>query len=405
MPIYSEYKESGLGVGGTVRFPEISEPVQITHNNKEHLFASYFGINSFSKSERYATVLETDLKYKLPDENDRATLGLVDLKTKEFIPVAITRAWNFQQGCMAHWLGSSPDSLIIYNDFRKGKFVSVIMNVITKREIKVIPYPVSAVSPDGKAALSINFSRLRLTRTDYGYGGDGQNSRKEAPFPEDDGLFLIDMETGSAKLLVSIEQVKELVQPPFGGGMEWFNHTLFSRKGSKVFFISRSLSEKKSTVTRCFTVNVDGTNLQPCFPPGWEGSHFDWLNDNDLLITAMYKAKEYSHVLFTVGRQNYERVGNGLLDFDGHCSFSPDQKWLVTDTYPAGKLREQKIYLLNMKTQATLCLGNFFESEGFTEGAYWRCDLHCRWSPKGDIIGFNSTHTGSRQVFIFRLTY
>ena len=80
---------------------------------------------------------------------------------------------------MAHWLATSPDSLIIFNDLREGKFVSVIMNVFTKKEIRRIPYPVGAVSPDGKEAVSINFARLRLVRPDYGYGGDGQDSRKE----------------------------------------------------------------------------------------------------------------------------------------------------------------------------------------------------------------------------------
>ncbi len=85
-----------------VVFPKVSAPIQITDNNKEHLFASYYGINSFDNSERYVTVLQTDIKEKLPDENEPATLGLVDLDTKEFIPLTTTSAWNFQQGCMAH---------------------------------------------------------------------------------------------------------------------------------------------------------------------------------------------------------------------------------------------------------------------------------------------------------------
>ncbi len=40
------------GNGLTVKFPSVSEPVQITKGDKEHLFASYYGINSFSKSLR-----------------------------------------------------------------------------------------------------------------------------------------------------------------------------------------------------------------------------------------------------------------------------------------------------------------------------------------------------------------
>ena len=195
----------------TVHFPEFSEPIQLIDNGKEHLFASYYGINSFSADQRYATVLETDIKHRLPTEDDPATLGMVDLETQEFISLAETRAWNFQQGCMAHWLGSSPDSLIIYNDLRDGKFVSIIMNVHTKKEVKTIPYPVSAVSPNGKEAVSINFARLRITRSDYGYGGEGQDARSDARFPENDGLFLVDLETGEGKLILSIADVKDSV--------------------------------------------------------------------------------------------------------------------------------------------------------------------------------------------------
>ena len=126
-----------------LNFPVVSGPIQLTFEPYEHFFASYYGINSFSANERYATVLRTKIKDHLPDENESATLGLVDLKTKSFIPLVQTSAWNFQQGCMAHWLSTNPDSLIIYNDLRQGKFVSVILNVYTKKEKKVIPFPIS----------------------------------------------------------------------------------------------------------------------------------------------------------------------------------------------------------------------------------------------------------------------
>src|SRR5690606_38264942 len=102
-----------------------------------------------------------------------------------------------------------------------------IMNVHSKEEVRIIPYPVSAVSPDGKEAVSINFSRLRITRPDYGYGGNGQDPMEDIPFPPDDGIFLVDLETGNCRLLVSYEQVRDLVPPVGEGSIEWFNHTLF----------------------------------------------------------------------------------------------------------------------------------------------------------------------------------
>lgn len=382
-----------------VRFPEVSPAIQITSDDTEHLFASYYGINSFDRSERYVTVLETDIRFKLPGENDPATLGLVDLETKEFIPLARTRAWNFQQGCMAHWIG---DNEIIYNDYREGNFISVVLDVKSKKEIRTYPYPVSAVSHDGKEALSINFARLRLTRPDYGYGGDGQDSRKNIPFPTDDGLFLINLETGESKLLVSYDQIKNMVPPLEDGNIEWFNHTLFSRMGTKIFWLSRQMDNERR-ITTSFTVNKDGSDLRRCFPDEWAGSHYDWLNDDQLMITSNFEGKQYAHVLFTVGKNDYKRIGNGLLDYDGHGTFSPDQKWMVTDTYPSGGLREQKIFLMDMKTESVLSLGRFLHPQEYN--GFWRCDIHCRWSPGGKMIGFNSTDSGRRQAYIFKLNY
>ena len=159
----------------------------------------------------------------------------------------------------------------------------------------------------------------------------------------------------------------------------------------------------RNRITTSLTVSRDGTGLKRCFPDNWAGSHYDWLNDRELMITANYEGKQYAHVLFTVGEQDYRRLGKGLLDYDGHGTFSPDQKWMVTDTYPSSGLHEQKIYLMDMRTEAVISLGRFVQPVEFT--GFWRCDIHCRWSPEGNIIGFNSTNSGSRQAYIYRLKF
>ena len=382
-------------------FPIVSKPMAITSGPNEHFFASYYGINSWSADQRYVTVLQTPIKYRLPNEKDAATLGLVDLETNEFIPLAETRAWNFQQGCMAHWLGTYPNSRIIYNDFVDGKFVSIIMDVHTKEKIKTIPYPVAAVSPNGKEAISINFSRLRTTRESYGYGGGGQDARLSVQFPKDDGLFLVDLETGNAELLISIYDVKEQVPVVPEEGIGYFNHVLFSREGGKIFWLSRAIPVRNTT---SFIVNRDGENLQRCFPDGWGGSHFDWLTEDELMITGEFDAKDKAHILFTIGQKNYYRLGNGLLDYDGHGTFSPDGKWMVTDTYPTRISKEQKLYLMNMETEAVLPMGRYVHPAVFKDnGKDAQCDLHPRWSPNGDMIGFNSVTTGERQAYIIKL--
>lgn len=76
---------------------------------------------------------------------------------------------------------------------------------------------------------------------------------------------------------------------------------------------------------------------------------------------------------------------------------------MVTDTYPNNELREQKLHLMDMRTEAVLPLGRYVEPPKFK--GHWRCDLHPRWRPNGDMIGFKSTFSGQRQVYFLRLSF
>jgi hypothetical protein len=393
------------GVAAAEEFPAFSKPRAITSGPKDHLFASYYAINAWSADGRYATVLETDVKGRLPTEADVAVLGVVDAQdNNRFIPLTDTRCWNFQEATMAHWLGTAPQTQFIFNDMVDGKFVSVIFDMTTKTR-RVVPYPVSAVSADGKWAVSINYARLRLTRPDYGYGGNGQDARTSVTWPKDDGLWLVNLESGEAKLIVPIASVQDrMPQVKDPKALAYFCHTVFSRDGSKIFWLARSVENLtgqkvvRKWETTAFTCNRDGSNVQRCFPDGWGGSHFNWLDGERLLVTAKYNDTVYSHVLFTAGKSDYTRVGRGLLDFDGHGVFSDDGKWMATDTYP-DRMSERKLMVVRMSDQAILPLGTYFVPEIYRE-TYSRCDLHPRWRPDGRMLAFNSVHEGSRQVYV-----
>jgi hypothetical protein len=393
------------GIATAEDFPTYFKPRAITSGPREHLFASYYAINAWSADGRYAIVLETDVKNRLPTEKDVAVLGVVDAQdNNRFVPLTETRCWNFQEATMAHWWGTAPQTQFIFNDLVDGKFVSVIFDTTAKTR-RVVPYPVSAVSADGKWAVSINYARLRLTRPDYGYGGNGQDARSRVTWPTDDGLWLVNLASGDAKLIVTIASVRDrMPQVKDPKALAYFCHTVFSRDGSKIFWLARSVENLSGQQvvgrweTTALTCNRDGSNVRRCFPDGWGGSHFNWLDGDRLMVTAKYKNAAYSHVLFTVGKTDYRRLGGGLLDFDGHGVFSNDGKWMATDTYPDA-LNERKLMVLRMSDQAVLPLGTYFVPEIY-RGTYWRCDLHSRWRPDGRMLAFNSVHEGSRQVYV-----
>ncbi|HPB09903.1 MAG TPA: hypothetical protein PLU38_03505 [Kiritimatiellia bacterium] len=398
---------AGLALAGD--FPAFSAPRAMTSGPKDHLFASYYAINAWSADGRYATVLETEVKNRLPTEQDAAVLGVVDAQdNNRFIPLTETRCWNFQEAAMAHWLGTAPRTQFIFNDLVDGRFVSVIFDM-ANRTRRVVPFPVSAVSRDGRWAVSINYARLRLTRPDYGYGGNGQNARADTVWPEDDGLWLVDLASGEARLIVTIASVRDrmpAVKDP--KALAYFCHTVFSRDGSKIFWLARTVENLvgqkvvRKWETTSFTCNRDGSGVRRCFPDGWGGSHFNWLDGDRLMVTAKFKDAVWSHVLFTPGKEDYTRLGRGLLDFDGHGVFSDDGRWMATDTYP-DKLGERKLMVMRMADHAVLPLGAFFVPELYRE-QYSRCDLHPRWRPDGKMLAFNSVHEGSRQVYVVDVT-
>ena len=310
---------------------------------------------------------------------------------------------------MFHWLPWE-DGACIYNDCRDGKFVSVVYNWKTGAE-RIIPYPVSAVSEDGCTAVSVNYARLRLCRPDYGYAGEGQDPLRDSIWPESDGLWLVNVRTGEGKLILTVrDAAAQMTQIEDPRGLAYFCHTVLSKNAKRIFFLARTVENLdgqtaqfghvKLWKTSAFTIDVNGENLRRCYPDGWEGSHFNWLDDETLAVTARWNAgKCWAHTIFKVGEEDAVRhLAPGVLDWDGHLVFSPNGRFLCSDGYWNGN-KERNFVLIRLEDEAVKSLGTFFVPEEYQE-QYSRCDLHARWRPDGKQIAFNSVHEGSRQVYL-----
>lgn len=408
-------------VSGGVKadFPLIGKPVRLTNGPHEHLLANYFAINAWSSDFRYLLVLETDLNGRLPAAGERCTIGLVDTQgDNKFIPVSTTACWNFQEAAMGHWI---TDDEIAFNDLRGGRFVTVVLNWRTKEE-RILPMPISALSEDGKWAVSVNYARLFLTRPDYGYAGEGQDARENVEWPEDDGLWVMDMATGETKLILSVAAGRKLmpdtqvVPGKPGNPLAYYCHTAISKDGAKIFFLARSVDWYEKVTheipqwhTTSFTINRDGSDLRRCFPDGWGGSHFNWAPDGShkMLVTCAYSDKgaapefrfPWTLVEFEVGKEDaVRRVTHGAMEHDWHCVYSPNGKFMSGESYMF-RDNERPWVIIRLEDGMTMPLGAFSVPEAY-RSTYWRCDLHARWRPDGRQIGFNSVHEGSRQVYV-----
>ena len=391
-------------------FPEVGEPYAITQGPHDHLLASYFGIDSWSPDGRYVAVLETDVNGRLVAEDEAAKIFLVDLEDgNKMIEIGSTYCWNFQEAAMFHWLPGE-DGACLWNDRRDGKFVTVIYNWKTKQE-RLIPYPVSAVSQDGRWAVSINYARLRLTRPDYGYAGQGQEPQRDVVWPDNEGLWPVDLQSGEGKLILSIADAREqMTRIDDPRGLAYFCHTIISKGAKRIFFLARTVENLDAQVaerghvfnwkTTSFTCNLDGSNLRRCYPDGWAGSHFNWYDDDLIAVTAQWDGEGvWSHTTFKVGEEEkVHHIAPGIMDWDGHCIFSPDGKFMSTDGY-WNKAGYRSWVIVRLEDDAIKSIGRFYVPEKYRE-QYSRCDLHPRWRRDGSQLAFNSVHEGSRQVYL-----
>lgn len=386
--------------------PVRSRVAALTQGPLNHFFG-YYGICPWNESGQYLVCLQSSFQDHMPAPDEPAAIGLVAAKTGRFTQITETRAWNFQQGAMLHWNPLQPESEIIYNDRIEDRIISVVMDMNTGRK-RELPRPVNAISHDGRFALSLTYGRLGRLRKVVGYAGI-EDPNPNHPYPDDDGVFLLDLKTGESRLIVSIARVYDIIKashPELTNEHMWFNHTVFNRNDTRFFFLARTRIPGAGLETGMFTANLDGSELRQVIPYGSSVSHFDWRNDREIIATFKLANDKRVHVLFTDGRDDYRHLGGGCLDFDGHCSFSPDQQWLVTD-HKSRTLLEQSLIIYHVEsgqcyTAATLDM----QATRYITGDL-RCDFHPRWNRDGNAICFDaiSSVDGTRQLHLAYLDF
>jgi len=375
----------------------MSAPIRRITPEGVHHFHGYYDIQPWDATGRFFVCLRVGFADRPPRPDDRATLGMVDLETGEFKPLAETCAWNFQQGTMAHWLGSAPDRKIVFNSREGDRFVSVALDVHSG-ERRILPQAVAAVSPDGRAALGLNFARVAVTRPGYGYAGLEDPHAAEL-HPEGDGIHHLDIETGETKLIVSMAQIaRDFPHPAMDGSKMWFNHALYCEDGTRFAFLVRFVGERPWRLTGMFTADIDGGNLHKAIDYGLV-SHYDWLGSNRILVWAGIPDRDNAHFYLLKDRTGEaEVVGANALLGDGHCSVSPDGRWVLNDTYPGGDPPTRALMLFNLDSGERTDLGKFLAPP--TYAGEIRCDLHPCWSRDGAQVSFDSIHEGYRAVYV-----
>ncbi len=383
-------------------------PIERLTREPAHYFYGYYDNQPFSDDLEYHLAHRVGFMNHMQSAYDVAELGMIRLRDNTFIPLAETLAWNFQQGSMFQWRNGHKDE-VIYNSMSWGTYCSIIQNVKTGAK-RLIPMPVATVTADGKHALSINFPRIYWFRAGYGYAGL-EDPWKNELHPKDDGVYYVDLDTGESKLILSLDDMYEISKPYMTNDdmrYKWkylVNHINLNTDGTRFIALFRGREDKPLSSWRTFTItaNIDGS--EPYVLQDDVASHLHWRDPEHVMIYAntfgdhvwgCYLFKDKTHEVLKYDPKNE-------MPDDGHCSFSPDRKYILNDTYPDDE-GYRKLFLYDIEKEKAYLLARILTIP-HTELADidMRCDLHPRWSRDGSMISFDSVHEGHRHIYRIRM--
>lgn len=373
---------------------------RLSEPSKHHFFG-YYGINPWDKSCKYHLSLETDFDDRRPTVKDIANVGCIDKETNEFIKISETSAFNLQQGTMMHWIDCGYGEEFTYNDYENNNLISYAINFKSKIKRK-INGAIAAISPNHSQAIGLNFKRMSYCRPTVGYVHNIKNFELEN-IPANDGLYALDLKTGNANLMLSIKDVVEKVNVELPLNQPaWFNHVLYNVTGERLLFFCRIKKEEQGFLSSLWTINKDGSDLQCQIPFGYKISHFDWKDEDTILITSNIGGK-FGYLEFRDGKKDFRTIGENILTQDGHCSYLPDRNWILSDTYPQGKERLAELFIYKIEKEKKISLGKFHHDIKYK--GLVRCDHHPRISNDGRLVSFDSVHEGTRQIYTVDISY
>jgi hypothetical protein len=379
---------------------QLPAPVHCVTRGPLHHFFGYYDKFPWDPAGRHLLSLESSFMDRNPMDGEPVTVGWVDPEAGDgYVPLAESRAWNWQQGCMLRWWPGMADT-VVYNDREHDRYVSRRLDLAAGTP-EVAGPALYDLSVDGRWGATLTFERVSDCRPGYGYFGP-PDPRGDSLQPDDDGLYCVDMKRGKSELIQSIRGAAEIGEVrPGPGDRAWFNHLTFNPSGARILFLHRwargACPGHEGFQTRVMTIGRDGSGLR-CLTEGYRASHFHWLNDETVLF-FLYHPDGDGYYLVDEGTGSLERVGEEVLPvIDGHCLYRPQRDWLVTDTYPQGPERIQTLLLFHPATGRLVEAGAFPALE--PNDPSQRCDLHTRWNHSGTQLCFDSTHEGSRQMYV-----
>lgn len=363
----------------------------------------------------------------MPSITDNLSIEVYSFATKQFKKIGETTAWNFQEGCRLQWINNSE---CIYNVRTEQGFGSKVYDTNNDNIIRTYDFPIYSIS--NNKCTFYNFNRSR-----YSYAHDIE---KEETDYSSDGIFIGDLISGKSRLVISLEKLSN--DAGSQGQRNWVEHCVLNPSGDKFCFFHRWDNANSGMHTRFCVSDLTGS-YEVLLNQGF-CSHFGWKNDDIISAwgrlpskinsvqsnaflrnTWLYKAmvKVYhslvkgdslrqkisndAYIFFDVRSLNKWKLENSDFVVDGHGTWSKNENYMLTDTYPDHEnLRHLMMY--NESENKVYELGKFFSYPDIRDTDKYsvigiRCDLHPKWSYSNKNIYFDSTHEGYRALYMLKV--
>ena len=370
--------EFGEGVTGRVISPD----------DGGQYFFGYYDLQPYSEDGKKHLANRVEFNDRLPTEKDIAQLGYIE--DGKFICVSETTAWNFQQGALLQWYD---EDSVIHNHRDGDGFCSVIKNIRTQTT-KRFSMPLANLSLDKRYGLAINFGRIFAYRPGYGYDGlidEGANVNA----PENDGVFLVDTLTGKSDLILSYKRIQEeFVPDEYKNSKILINHITFNPSSQRFLMLVRTfqIAPDGQLTTMLLTSDKEGKDVRK-LTEFQINSHYFWKNDEEFMI---WSRLDDGFGLYYINDRTGEikKSGDPLLDErDFHCSYTPDRKLIVGDTYP------RNYYDSFLRHDfATGTTDVFLKIRRNSSQLDIRCDNHARCNQSGTKMSFDAWCCADRQI-------
>ncbi|MXP47729.1 hypothetical protein GRI43_10080 [Altererythrobacter luteolus] len=402
----------------------------------ENIFFGFHDISPWSPDGSRLLCLRLDPEWQsMADTAQTAEVCLWDSDEGQITPVGQTECWNFQQAARQQWL---PDGSgrIAYNRLdNAGSCTGIIANPDGEvtRHIKGGIY---AISPCATWALAPDFETLTRNWPAYGYASLTDPEKPRGQGNIDAGITRIDLRNGEVSTLISLADVIERWKPGLPTDGHFLTHPSISPSGQRIVFLHRFFAEDEGSFTRLISCDPQGRNMAVLAEE--KVSHFDWLDDDTLLVWARYTggglaamrasgrlnspwlrpvvnlarkfsgrwkkrvlAESYFAVDVDTGRR--EKFGWPSLDVDGHPMVARSHDWLVTDTYP-DKGGWMSLILWNRSRNLREDIARIGDGVSSTDSDA-KCDLHPRWNRTENQIAVDHCVAGIRRLSIFDVSH